>query len=242
VSAKVEEMSEDNAILEIKNLDVAYGHAKVLHDVSLRLKQGETSFVIGRNGAGKTTLLKTITGLLKPLKGSITYEDGEISGAAPEEISRKGIRYVAQEKKVFGNLTVRENIELAAYGTGEPIERALEKVIGLYPKIKNFLKTKAGQLSGGQRQILLIGRALVGEPKLLLIDEPTEGLAAIVIEDVTTILIRMKGQVSAMIVEQNLSLVNRLADRIYIMKEGKVEREVADRSAISDTRELEQYV
>ncbi len=168
------EMSENSPILEIKNLDVAYGHAKALHDVSLRLKQGETSFVIGRNGAGKTTLLKTITGLLKPLKGSVAYEGRDISGTAPEEISLKGIRYVAQEKKVFGNLTVRENIELAAYGTGEPMERALEKVIGLYPKIKNFLKTKAGQLSGGQRQILLIGRALVGEPKLLIIDEPTE--------------------------------------------------------------------
>jgi ABC-type branched-subunit amino acid transport system ATPase component len=232
----------NNAILEVKDLDVAYGHAKALHGVSLHLKWGETSFVIGRNGAGKTTLLKTITGLLKPVKGSITYEGHEISGLPPEEVSLAGIRYVAQEKKVFGNLTVRENIELAAYGTGEPMERALDKVIGLYPKIKNFLKIKAGQLSGGQRQILLIGRALVGEPKLLLIDEPTEGLAAIVIEDVTAILSQMKGRVTAMIVEQNLSLVNRLADRIYIMKEGKVEREIADRSGISDPREFEQYL
>jgi ABC-type branched-subunit amino acid transport system ATPase component len=238
----VKEMLSNNAILEVKDLDVAYGHAKALHDVSLSIKQGETSFVIGRNGAGKTTLLKTITGLLKPVKGSIIYEGQDISGLPPERISLEGIRYVAQEKKVFGNLTVRENIELAAYGSGEPMEQALDKVIGLYPKIKNFLKLKAGQLSGGQRQILLIGRALVGEPKLLLVDEPTEGLAAIVIEDVTAILSRMKGRVSAMIVEQNLTLVSRLADRIFIMKEGKVEREIADRSAISDTGELEQYL
>jgi ABC-type branched-subunit amino acid transport system ATPase component len=239
---RVKEMLDNNTILEIKNLDVAYGHAKALHAVSLSLKQGETSFVIGRNGAGKTTLLKTIIGLLKPLKGSVIYEGREISGSPPEKISLDGIRYVAQEKKVFGNLTVRENIELAAYGAGEPMERALDKVIGLYPKIRNFLKIKAGQLSGGQRQILLIGRALVGEPKLLLIDEPTEGLAASVIEDVTAILSRMKGHVSAMIVEQNLAFVNQLADRVYIMKEGKVEREIADRSAISDTREFEQYL
>jgi ABC-type branched-subunit amino acid transport system ATPase component len=235
-------MLDNNAILEMKDLDVAYGHAKALHDVSLSLTKGETCFVIGRNGAGKTTLLKTITGLLKPLKGSIIYEGQDISGLPPERISLRGIRYVAQEKKVFGNLTVRENIELAAYGSGEPMEQALDKVIGLYPKIKNFLKMKAGQLSGGQRQILLIGRALVGEPKLLLIDEPTEGLAAIVIEDVTAILSRMKGRVSAMIVEQNLTLVSRLADRIFIMKEGKVEREMAGWSAILDTRELEQYL
>jgi len=229
-------------MLEVNHLDVAYGHAKALHDVSLRLKEGETSFIIGRNGAGKTTLLKTITGLLKPLTGSITYQGHEISGLPPEKLSLEGVRYVAQEKKVFGKLTVKENIELAAYGTGEPVDRALERVIGLYPKIKDFLKIKAGQLSGGQRQILLIGRALVGEPKLLLVDEPTEGLAAIVIEDISTILTRMKGHVSAMIVEQNLSLVARLADRIYIMKEGKVEREISDRSAISNTQELEQYL
>ena len=235
-------MLNTNAILEMKDLDVAYGHAMALHDVSLSIQQGETSFVIGRNGAGKTTLLKTITGLLKPAKGTILYEGQDISGFPPEKISLEGIRYVAQEKKVFGNLTVRENIELAAYGSGEPMEQALDRVIGLYPKIKNFLKLKAGQLSGGQRQILLIGRALVGEPKLLLVDEPTEGLAAIVIEDVTAILSRMKGHVSAMIVEQNLTLVSRLADRIFIMKEGKVEREISDRSALSDTRELEQYL
>jgi len=229
-------------MLEVRNLDVAYGHAKTLHAVSLDLKEGETSFIIGRNGAGKTTLLKTIMGLVKPLKGSITYQGREVSGLPPEKLSLEGIRYVGQEKRVFGNLTVRENIELAAYGTGEPLNRALDRVIGLYPKIKDFLKIKAGQLSGGQRQILLIGRALVGEPKLLLIDEPTEGLAAIVIEDVSTILTRMKGHISAMIVEQNLALVNRLADRVYIMKEGKVEKEISDRSLISDTRELEQYL
>ncbi len=229
-------------MLEVNHLDVAYGHAKAVHDVSLRLKEGETSFIIGRNGAGKTTLLKTITGLLKPLKGSITYRGNEISGLPPEKLSLEGIRYVAQEKKVFGKLTVRENIELAAFGTGERMDRALDKVVGLYPKIKDFLKIKAGQLSGGQRQILLIGRALVGEPRLLLVDEPTEGLAAIVIEDISTILTRMKGHVSAMIVEQNLSLVARLADRIYIMKEGKVEREISHRSAISNTQELEQYL
>ena len=135
-------MLNNNAILEIKDLDVAYGHAKALHDVSLSIKQGETCFVIGRNGAGKTTLLKTITGLLKPVKGSIIYEGRDISGLPPERISLEGIRYVAQEKKVFGNLTVRENIELAAYGLGEPMEQALDKVIGLYPKIKNFLKRR----------------------------------------------------------------------------------------------------
>lgn len=229
-------------MLEIRNLDVAYGHAKVLHDVSLDIEKGQMVFFIGRNGAGKTTLLKTIIGLLKPQKGSIAYQGKEISSLSPEELYLKGLRYVAQEKKVFGNLTVRENIEIAAYASQEPIDRALDKVMSIYPKLKGFLKTKAGQLSGGQRQILLVGRVLVGDPKLLLIDEPTQGLAAIVIEEIENILCGLKDQVSAVIVEQNLAMVNRLADRVYILKEGKVAREIIDKSEISDIRGLEEYL
>jgi ABC-type branched-subunit amino acid transport system ATPase component len=229
-------------MIEIKNLDVAYGYAKVLQDISLKIETGQMAFIIGRNGAGKTTLLKTIIGLLKPKKGSITYQGDEISNLSPEELYRKGLRYVAQEKKVFGNLTVRENIEIAAYASQEPIDRALDKVMSLYPKLKDFLKTKAGQLSGGQRQILLVGRALVGEPKLLLVDEPTQGLAAIVIEDIVNILSGLKERVSAVIVEQNLAMVNRLADRVHILKEGKVVGKIIDQSEISNTQGLEEYL
>jgi ABC-type branched-subunit amino acid transport system ATPase component len=229
-------------MLEIKSLDVAYGYAKVLHDISLEIETGEMAFLIGRNGAGKTTLLKTIIGLLKPQKGSIAYQGQEISGLSPEDLYLKGLRYVAQEKKVFGNLTVRENIEIAAFASGEPVDRALDKVMSIYPKLKGFLETKAGQLSGGQRQILLVGRSLVGDPKLLLIDEPTQGLAAIVIEDIIKILTGLKDTVSAVIVEQNLALVNRLADRIHILKEGKVAKEIINKSEISDTKGLEEYL
>jgi ABC-type branched-subunit amino acid transport system ATPase component len=229
-------------MLEIKNLDVAYGYAKVLHGISLEIETGQMAFLIGRNGAGKTTLLKTIIGFLKPQKGSITYQGHEISGLSPEEHYLQGLRYVAQEKKVFGNLTVRENIEIAAYASREPVDRALDKVMSIYPKLKGFLETKAGQLSGGQRQILLVGRALVGDPKLLLIDEPTQGLAAIVIEDIVKILSGLKDKVSAVIVEQNLAMVNLLADRVHILKEGKVAREIMDKSEISDTRGLEEYL
>jgi len=229
-------------MLEIRNLDVAYGHAKVLHDVSLDIEKGQMVFFIGRNGAGKTTLLKTIIGLLKPQKGSITYQRQDISNLSPEQLYRKGLRYVAQEKKVFGNLTVQENIEIAAFASGEPMDIALNKVTSIYPKLKDFLKTKAGQLSGGQRQILLVGRSLVGDPKLLLIDEPTQGLAAIVIDEIVNILTGLKDRVSAVIVEQNLAMVNRLADRIYVLKEGKVAREIINKSEISDTKRLEEYL
>lgn len=229
-------------MLEVKDLDVAYGYAKALHDVSLTTETGQMAFMIGRNGAGKTTFLKTVVGLLKPLKGSIAYEGNEISGRPPEELYHEGIRYVAQEKKVFGNLTVKENIEIAAHTSREPLERAIEKVSDIYPQLEGFLNTKAGQLSGGQRQILLVGRALVGDPKLLLIDEPTQGLAAIVIEEVERILSGLRGKVSAVIVEQNLAMVNRLADRVYVLKEGKLVKEIIDTSEIAVTRELEEYL
>ncbi len=229
-------------MLNISMLDVAYGHAKVLHDVSLTIEKGQMAFIIGRNGAGKTTLLKSIIGLLKPVKGSILYQGQEVSGLSPEKLTLQGIRYVAQEKKVFGNLTVRENIEIAAHASREPIDRALERVTGLYPKLGDFLNIKAGQLSGGQRQILLVGRALVGDPKLLLIDEPTQGLAPIVIEEIERILEGLKDRVSALIVEQNLVMVKRLADRIYILKEGKVAKEIVEQAEISDTRKLEDHV
>jgi len=229
-------------MLEVKNLDVAYGHAKVLHEVSFNIEKGQMAFFIGRNGAGKTTLLKTIMGLLKPQNGSITYGGNEIAGISPEELYLQGMRYVGQEKKVFGNLTVRENIEIAAYASREPLDQALEKVTAIYPKLKSFLKIKAGQLSGGQRQILLVGRALVGDPKLLLIDEPTQGLAAVVIEEVGKILRALKDRVSAVIVEQNLTVVKHLADRVYILKEGKVARGITEKSEISDTQRLEEYL
>lgn len=229
-------------MLAVRNLDVGYGHAMVLHDVSLQIEKGQMAFLIGRNGAGKTTLLKTIVGLLSPKKGSITYQDQEIVGLSPEELYARGVRYVAQEKKVFGNLTVRENIEIAAHASKEPIDQALIKAISIYPKMENFLNIKAGQLSGGQRQILLVGRALVGNPKLLLIDEPTQGLAAIVINEIEKILANLKEQVSATIVEQNLAMVNRLGDRVYILKEGKIVREINNKTEISNTQVLEEYL
>jgi ABC-type branched-subunit amino acid transport system ATPase component len=229
-------------MLEIKNLDVAYGHAKVLYDLSFRIEKGEMGFFIGRNGAGKTTLLKTIMGLLSPRKGSIHYQGTEITAKSPEELYPLGLRYVGQEKKVFGNLTVRENIEVAAFGSHESMDRALDKVMSLYPKLRNFLHIKAGQLSGGQRQILLVGRALVGDPKFLLIDEPTQGLAAVVIEDIGVILKKLKEQVSAVIVEQNLAMVKYLADRVYILKEGKLAKEMREKTEIADTQGMEEYL
>jgi ABC-type branched-subunit amino acid transport system ATPase component len=200
-------------------------------------------FIVGRNGAGKTTLLKTISGLMKPVNGAISFDGNSTQGMSPGKLARKGVKYVAQDKKVFGSLTVQDNIKLAAYASGDDMATAIQKVLSIYPKFNEFMNSKSGGLSGGQREILLIGRALVGDPKLLLIDEPTEGLAAIVIDDIVRILKRMKETgVSAIIVEQNLSVVYRLADRVYIMKEGKIIRELTEKSEIGDLKALETYL
>lgn len=226
-------------MLSVNNIDTSYGHAKVLHGISLQVNSGEMVFIAGRNGAGKTTLLKSIAGFLTPTTGSITFNDKNIVGIRPEKIALSGIRYVFQDKRVFSRLSVKENLELAAYPVKENISDAIQKVVSIYPKIERFLNLQAGSLSGGQRQILLIGRALIGNPKLLLIDEPTEGLAAGTINDILNVLSTMKGKMSMLIVEQNLSVVGMLADKLYMMKEGKVIEEVTEKAAINDKARLE---
>lgn len=229
-------------MLSVTNLDVAYGNAKVLHGISMEVEQGQMVFVAGRNGAGKTTLFKSIAGFLKPSSGSVLFEGKSLVGLPPEKVALLGIRYIFQDKRVFSNLTVRENLELAAYPVKENIKDAVDKVLRIYPKMEKFLSLRAGSLSGGQRQILLIGRALVGNPKLLLIDEPTEGLAAGTINDVLNVLSQMRGKVSMIIVEQNLSVVGMLADKVYMVKEGKIMKEMVDKVEINNKMAMEQYL
>jgi ABC-type branched-subunit amino acid transport system ATPase component len=208
-------------LLRVDQLEVGYGAAKVLHEVSLEVGEGEIVCLVGRNGAGKTTLLRTISGFLRPTGGWLEFDGRAItSRIRPEVLAKSGIRYVSQDKKVFSRLTVRENIELAAFAGGETKGAAVDRVIALCPWSERFLDSKAAGLSGGQRQLLLIARALLGQPRLILLDEPTEGLAAGVIEDIARILRELKGRVSLLIVEQNLALVEQLADRIYLMQEG----------------------
>jgi len=226
-------------LLAVDAVDAAYGGASVLHKVSLRVGPGEMVFIAGRNGAGKTTLLKTIAGFMAPATGTVRLEGRDLRGVRPEKVARLGVRYVFQDKRVFSKLTVRENLELAAYPSGERMSDVVARMVSIYPAMEKFLDSKAGGLSGGQRQILLIGRALTGNPKILLVDEPTEGLAAGVIDDIFRLLSEMKGRLSMLIVEQNLPVVARLADRVYVMKEGKSFQELASRAEIEATGALE---
>jgi branched-chain amino acid transport system ATP-binding protein len=227
-------------LLSVENLNVHYGRAQVLHEISAHVKEGELVCMVGRNGAGKTTFLKTIGGFMKPSSGIITFRDQRLDGLPLESVALKGIKYVFQDKRVFGELTVRENIELAAFPVKEPMDEAIQKVLSIHPKMEKLLNSKAKGLSGGERQILLIGRALIGNPQLLLIDEPTEGLAAKIIGQIVDILLAMKSKLSMIVVEQNLATVSRLADRIYVMKEGVIIRDIADRETILEPSRYEE--
>lgn len=218
-------------VLEVNNVDVSYGDSRVLFGVSIHIAPNEVVSCVGRNGAGKTTLLKSISGFLKPSSGSITYQAQEITGMPSYTLARMGIRYIAQDKKVFSDLTVAENMELASYATKD---KNLDPILGYFPKLRSLMNRKSGYLSGGEKQMLMIGRALLGTPSILLIDEPTEGLAPVIVENLIEIFRKISKNAALMIVEQNLSLVCRISGRVYAMKEGRIMSETSDEGDIKN--------
>ena len=205
--------------LTVRGVSAAYGEAKVVFDVDLDVKPNEIVACVGRNGAGKTTLLKTIAGFVKPLSGSIDAAGVSLLRHKPYDIARMGIKYVPQDKKVFSDLTVRENLELGSYATGD---YDWDRVIIYFPKLRELMDRKAGYLSGGERQMVMIGRALLGSPKVLLVDEPTEGLAPSIVSQLKAVFTDVSRNTALVIVEQNLPLVCAIARRVYAIKEGRV--------------------
>lgn len=216
-------------ILSVKGLCVSYGEAKVLFDVDLQVAPGEIVACVGRNGAGKTTLLKSIAGFLSPLSGSVRSGAINLVGRKSYDIAKLGIKYVPQDKKVFSDLTVRDNLELGSYATKD---YDWDRVIDYFPKLKQLMQRKAGYLSGGERQMLMISRALLGRPKVLLIDEPTEGLAPSVVAHLKHVFEELSRQTALVIVEQNLPLVCTLSNKVYAMKEGRIVARLTDRDSI----------
>jgi ABC-type branched-subunit amino acid transport system ATPase component len=217
-------MTTGEAILSVKDLSVSYGEAKVLFDMNLNVGPRQIVACVGRNGAGKTTLLKSIAGFLKPRAGTIASDNISLVGRKPYDIAKMGIKYVPQDKKVFSDLTVRENLELGSYATGD---YNWDRVTDFFPKLKTLMDRKAGFLSGGERQMLMIGRALLGNPTVLLIDEPTEGLAPSIVSHLKTVFGELRKNAALMIVEQNLPLVCAIADKVYAIKEGRIVAELA---------------
>jgi ABC-type branched-subunit amino acid transport system ATPase component len=216
-------------LLEARGLNVCYGEAKVLFDIDLAVAPHEVVACVGRNGAGKTTLLRSIAGFVRPASGTVHAGGRSLVGMAPYDIARLGIKYIPQDKKVFSDLTVRENLELASYATKD---YDWQPVTDYFPKLKVLMDRKAGYLSGGERQMLMIGRAILGSPRLLLVDEPTEGLAPSIVAHLRTVFAELAGRTALVIVEQNLPLVCAIAKKIYGVRDGRIVATITDAGEI----------
>jgi ABC-type branched-subunit amino acid transport system ATPase component len=211
-------------ILTVRNLNVSYGESKVLFDITMGVQPGQVVACVGRNGAGKSTLLKSMAGFIKNVSGTVTCDGASLLGMMPYDVAKLGVKYIPQDKKVFSDLTVRENLELGSYATKD---YNWDQVTDYFPKLKQLMNRKAGFLSGGERQMLMIGRAILGNPKILLIDEPTEGLAPSIVAHLKDVFKELSKKTALVIVEQNLPLVCAISEKIYAIKEGRIVKELA---------------
>jgi branched-chain amino acid transport system ATP-binding protein len=213
-------------MLEIKNLQVSYGAIPALHGISLSVKAGSIVTLIGANGAGKTTALKAISGLLKPKTGEILYEGKNIAGLPPHHIVKLGLSHVPEGRMIFTNLTVLENLQLGAYLEKDRrvIRRELEHVFGLFPRLQERQPQMAGTLSGGEQQMLAIGRALMGRPRLLLLDEPSLGLAPLLIKTIFEKIVEINREqgLTVLLVEQNANLALEISQFGYVLETGRI--------------------
>ncbi len=225
--------------LDVQHLDAGYGRSQVLFDVNIGIPWRGGVAVLGRNGAGKTTLMKTIIGELAASKGEMFFDGRDITRRRTEERVRSGIGYVPQEHSVFARLSVRDNLSVGSLSNSDPT--ATDRVLAIFPKLGQRLDQPAGTLSGGERKMLAIARAMLGNPKLLLLDEPTEGVWIGVIEEITERLIELARDISVVIVEQHLDLALRVADYAYVLDRGRVALQGAAGEVRSDP-ELLRYL
>ena len=211
-------------MIGIEGLNAGYGPLQVLRDITLDVGEGEIVAVLGSNGVGKTTLNNTLSGLIKPSSGSIYFDDVLISGRDPVEIVDMGLIHVPEGRKLFPNLSVKENLELGSYRRGKPNRASnLERVLGVFPKLKERLFQTAGTLSGGEQQMVAIARGLMGEPRVLLLDEPSLGLSPLLVEQMFTLIKQInESGLAVILVEQNVIQSLAIANRAYVIAEGTV--------------------
>ena len=212
-------------MLKIENLYVNYGGINALRGISLEVQDGEIVTLIGANGAGKSTTLRTITGLVKAASGSVLWNDTELLGKPIDEIFKSGIAMVPEGRRVFSDLTVLENLQIGAYlrKDKEEIDKDIEWVYSLFPRLKERYWQYAGTLSGGEQQMLAVGRALMSRPKLMMMDEPSLGLAPLVVQDIFSIIKEINRQgVTILRIEQNPNMALRIADRGYVLETGQI--------------------
>lgn len=215
-------------MLRIKNVEAGYGRLKVLKKVTMHIRQGEIVTIIGANGAGKTSLLRTVSGLIRARSGEILFDMQDIGKLSPEKIVFLGCSLVPEGRQVFATLTVRENILLGAYPQfrrkqGGAVREDLERIDGIFPRLKEREKQLAGTLSGGEQQMLAIARALMARPKLIMMDEPSMGLAPLIMKDIFSIIMRLRKEGNTvLLVEQNAKAALGVADRGYVIETGRI--------------------
>ena len=229
-------MSEGPTILDARNICAGYGRSQVLFDVTLCAPRSGGVAILGRNGAGKSTLLKTLIGEIRPISGTIRFDGTDSTGEPTERRVRRGMAYVPQEQAVFGRLSVRENLALGALTQND--RSGIDMVLEFFPKLGQRLAQQAGTLSGGERKMLAISRALLSRPRLLLLDEPTEGVWIGVIEEIAERLAMLTREMSVMLVEQHVELALRLTDYAYVMDRGNFALEGPAKQIRDDPRLL----
>ncbi|HYG58506.1 MAG TPA: ABC transporter ATP-binding protein [Symbiobacteriaceae bacterium] len=233
-------------MLDIKSLSVSYGPVLALRDVSLTVSAGEIVTLVGANGAGKTTLLKCLSGMLAPASGTISFAGESIGGLSPDQVVRRGMAHVPEGRRVFPGLTVLENLAVAAYALGYKDKQIAEdtaRILETFPNLKRRAKSYAWSLSGGEQQMLAIGRGLMAHPRLLMLDEPSLGLAPLLVEEVLQVVADINRMgTTILLVEQNASLALELAHRGYVLENGKVALEGTGAGLLKDPRVMEAYL
>jgi branched-chain amino acid transport system ATP-binding protein len=233
-------------LMETRGLRVNYGAINALDDVSVHIEAGEIVSVIGANGAGKSTLLKTLTGIVKPVSGAIEVEGAAIHGMRPDKIVRLGITMVPEGRRIFPDLTVKENLELGGYTlrTGELKRGLFDLALATFPRLKERLKQHAGTLSGGEQQMLAMGRALMGNPRLLLLDEPSMGLSPIITREIFSLirLINSEKGISIILVEQNAHMALEHSQRTYVLENGRIVMEGSSMEIKCNRNVIEAYL
>jgi len=231
-------------MLTINGIDVYYGAIQALEGVSIQVEQGEVVAIIGSNGAGKSTLLRTISGLLRPRQGDIKFKGEEIQGEPAHEIVLRGISQSPEGRRIFTNMTVYENLLLGAYTRKDSeIESDMEKVMVRFPRLKERIKQSAGTLSGGEQQMLAIGRALMSRPQLLLLDEPSLGLAPNLVQEIFRIVTDLNADgVTVLIVEQNANRALEIAHRAYVLETGNIVLTDTGKNLLSNPKVKEAYL
>ncbi len=233
-------MANGADLLAIENLRAGYGEAVVLPDMTLRLREGEVLALLGRNGTGKTTLINSIVGVTRRISGKVALAGRDITAMRPDQRARAGIGWVPQERNIFRSLTVEENMTAVAQAGPWTVDRVYE----MFPRLKERRNNFGNQLSGGEQQMLAVGRALTLNPKVLLLDEPTEGLAPIIVEELLKALgtITRSGGICSIIVEQNARKILSLADRAVILERGAIVHEAASSALKADASALERFL